>query len=150
MTSFVAAIRPDSWNFPLLVHVVGAAVLVGVVLTAVAATLMADRTAHPEVLRRIAFRSLLFAGLPAYIVMRVGAEWLYSKEFGDTDDDPAWIGIGYIVADVGLLAFLVSLALAGFASRRNSSGLGRASGLVGALLLVGLLVAVWAMGGKPT
>ena len=82
--------------------------------------------------------------------MRVGAEWLYSKEFGDTEDDPAWIGIGYIIADIGVLVFLVTLALAGIASRRNSSGLGRASGLVGALLLVGLVVAVWAMGGKPT
>ena len=32
-------------------------------------------------MRRLAFRSMLYAGLPAYIVMRAGAEWMYSKEF---------------------------------------------------------------------
>jgi hypothetical protein len=150
MTSALAAIRADSWNFPLLLHVAGAAVLFGAVLTAVATTLTADRTAHPDHLRRLAFRSLLFVGLPAYILMRAGAEWIYSKEFGDTDeDDPAWVGIGYMVSDVGLLVFLIALALAWFASRRRHSGLARASGLLGALLLVGLLVAVWAMGAKP-
>ena len=62
MTSLLAAIRPDSWNFPLLLHIVGAAVFFGAVLTAVASSLTADRTAHPDLLRRIAFRSLLFVG----------------------------------------------------------------------------------------
>ena len=36
--------------------------------------------------------------------MRIGAEWIYSKEFGDVEDDPAWIGIGYMTADIGLLS----------------------------------------------
>ncbi len=48
--------------------------------------------------------------------MRVGAEWLYSKEFGDLPDDvdePAWVGIGYITADVGALLFLIALDLRG-------------------------------------
>ena len=101
-------------------------------------------------MRRIAFRSLWMVGIPAYVVMRIGAEWLYSKEFGDTDDDPAWIGIGYTVADVGLLVFLIALALAGVAARRKSAGLGKASGYIGVLLLVALVVVVWAMGAKPT
>ena len=38
MTGTLAAIRPDSWNFPLLLHILGAAVLVGAVLTAVVTT----------------------------------------------------------------------------------------------------------------
>jgi len=147
--STLAAIRPDSWNFPLLLHVVGAAVLVGAVLTAVVTTLTADRTAQPEFMRRIAFRSLWMVGVPAYVVMRIGAEWIHSKEFGDADDDPAWIGIGYIISDIGLLIFLIALGLAGFAARRKSAGLGKASGFLGVLLLIAFVVVIWAMGAKP-
>ena len=98
--------RPDSWNFPLLLHVAGAAVLFGAVAAAAVSTLAADRVPEPEFMRRLAFRSLLIVGLPAYIVMRIGAEWLYSKGFDELEDDPAWLGIGYIVADVGLLVFV--------------------------------------------
>jgi hypothetical protein len=147
--STLAAIRPDSWDFPLLLHVLGASVLVGAVASSAVATLAADRTPSPETMRRIAFRSLWLVGVPAYVVMRIGAEWLYEKEFGDVDDDPGWIGIGYIVADLGLLVFLIALALAGFAARRRSSGLGKASGYLAVLLLVAFIVAVWAMGAKP-
>lgn len=141
--------RPDSWNFPLLLHVAGAAVLFGSVAAAVVSTLAADRVAQPEFMRRLAFRSLLIAGLPAYIVMRIGAEWLYSKGYDDVEDEPAWLGIGYIVADLGLLLFVIALVLTGIASWKRHSGLGKAAGIVGALLLVGMVVAVWAMGAKP-
>ena len=34
-------------------------------------------------LQRVAFRTLLIVGLPAYIVFRVGAEWLFSKDLHD-------------------------------------------------------------------
>lgn len=141
--------RPDSWNFPLLLHVAGAAVLFGSVLAAVVSTLAADRVAQPEFMRRLAFRSLLLGGLPAYIVMRIGAEWLYSKGYDDVEDEPAWLGIGYIVADLGLLVFVIALVLTGVASWKRHSGLGKAAGIFGALLLVGMVVAVWAMGAKP-
>ena len=141
--------RPDSWNFPLLLHVAGAAVLFGAVAAAAVSTLAADRVAQPEFMRRLAFRSLLIVGLPAYIVMRVGAEWLYSKGFDELEDDPAWLGIGYIVADVGLLVFLIALVLAGIASWKGKSGLARAAGILSILLLVAMIVAVWAMGAKP-
>ena len=144
-------IRPDSWNFPLFLHILGAAVLFGAVITMVTATLVADRTAEPDSMRRLAFRSLLYVGLPAYIVMRAGAQWIYSKEhLDDLATDPTWIGIGFAVADLGLLIFLIALALAGFASRRRASGLGRAAGIAGAILVVGMVIAVWAMGAKPT
>ena len=100
-------------------------------------------------MRRLAFRSLLLVALPAYIVMRVGAEWMYSKEFGDTDDDPTWIGIGYITADLGALLLLIALITAGIASWKSKSGLGKAAGVITALALIGWIVAVWAMGAKP-
>ena len=141
--------RPDSWNVPLLLHVAGAAVLFGSVAAAVVSTLAADRAAQPEFMRRLAFRSLLLGGLPAYIVMRIGAEWLYSKGYDDVEDEPAWLGIGYIVADLGLLVFVLALVLTGVASWKRHSGLGKAAGILGALLLVGRVVAVWAMGAKP-
>ena len=121
--------RPDSsWNFPLLLHVAGAAVLFGAVAAAAVSTLAADRVPQPEFMRRLAFRSLLIVGLPAYIVMRVGAEWLYSKGFDELEDDPAWLGIGYIVADVGLLVFLIALVLAGVAMWKRNSGVAKAAG----------------------
>jgi hypothetical protein len=141
--------RPDSWNFPLLLHIAGAAVLFGAVAAAAVSTLAADRVAEPQFMRRLAFRSLLLGGLPAYIVMRIGAEWLYSKGYDDVEDEPAWLGIGYIVADVGLLVFLAALILAGIASWKGKSGLARAAGILSLLLLVAMIVAVWAMGAKP-
>jgi hypothetical protein len=141
--------RPDSWNVPLLLHVAGAAVLFGAVAAAAVSTLAADRVAQPEFMRRLAFRSLLLVGLPAYIVMRVGAEWLYSKGFDELEDDPAWLSIGYIVADVGLLVFLLALVLAGVAMWKRNSGVAKAAGVLSILLLVAMIVAVWAMGAKP-
>jgi hypothetical protein len=141
--------RPDSWNVPLLLHIAGAAVLFGAVAAAAVSTLAADRVAEPAFMRRLAFRSLLIVGLPAYIVMRIGAEWLYSKGFDELDEDPAWLSIGYIVADVGLLVFLAALILAGIANWKGKSGLARAAGILSVLLLVAMIVAVWAMGAKP-
>jgi hypothetical protein len=149
MIGLLADIRPDSWNSPLFLHVLGAIVLVATVIAASVA-LLAPGVVDPAGLRRFAFRSLLFVGLPAYIVMRIGAEWLYSKEFGDSDDDPAWIGIGYITADIGAILFLIALICAGVASARSKDRLGRVAGVLVAIALVGWLVAVWAMGAKPS
>jgi len=81
--------------------------------------------------------------------MRGGAEWIYSKEFGNVDEDPDWVGVGYVTSEIGGILLLVAVVLAGLASRRSASGLGRASGVVAAIALAGWLVAVWAMGGKP-
>ena len=61
---------------------------------------------------RLAFRTLLIGAIPAYLVMRVGAEWVASKESLE-DADFAWINIGYSVADGGLLVLIVMTVLAG-------------------------------------
>jgi hypothetical protein len=142
--------RPDSFNFPLLVHVLGAMVLVGTVAAGVTVELVSMRSQAPERLRRLAFRTFLLGALPAYIVMRIGAEWIHSKEFPKGSDDPTWIGIGYITADGGAIVLLVSLILAGIASRKSKARLGRAAGLVAAVALAAWVVAVWAMAGKPS
>jgi hypothetical protein len=147
--STLAAIRPDSWNLPLLLHVLGAMILVGAAATGAIASLASGAAPEAAWLRRVAFRSYLLAALPAYILMRAGGEWLYSKEFGDVDDDPTWIGIGYITADLGALLLLIVLVLSGLALRSGRAGLGRSAGLLAALATVAWLVAVWAMSGKP-
>jgi hypothetical protein len=147
--STLASIRPDSWNFPLFLHVLGAMVLVGAAAIGSISALASGRGDESGFLRRLSFRSFLIVALPAYIVMRIGAEWMYSKEFGDGVDDPTWIGIGYITADAGALLLLITLILSGIAARRGSPGLARAAGVVSMIALIAWLVAVWAMGGKP-
>jgi hypothetical protein len=147
----VAAIRPDSWDFPLFVHVAGAMLLVGA-LGVVAATSAAAlrRGDGVEVLTGLAFRTLLIGVIPAYILMRAGAEWIASEE--DVPSDIDWIGIGYSVADGGLLLTLIAAVLAWRAARRGAAGPGAAGRLVlvlAAVLILAYGVAIWAMAAKP-
>lgn len=152
MSGLLAAVRPDSWNFPLLLHVGGAMILVGAVLTASAALVSARGN---EQLLRLGYRTLLFAGLPAFIVMRVAADWIANKEGFNEEGapEPAWLGVGLIVGDAGGLLLLVSLILGGIGVRRLRSGKGtgllKATTAISVLLLVAYVVAVWAMAGKP-
>ncbi len=145
--STLASIRPDSWNLPLLLHVLGAMVLVGAAAVGSTASLASGRSSEGEYLRRLAFRSFLIVALPAYLVMRVGAEWLHGK-FPETDEEPTWIGIGYITADLGALILLVTLILSGLAVRRGGR-LAQIAGVISLIAVIGWLVAVWAMSGKP-
>jgi hypothetical protein len=146
----VAAIRPDSWNYPLLLHVLGATVLVGAVTAAAVALLVASRFEESAYLRRVGFRTLLYGALPAFIIMRVGGEWLRSKEFGDAADEPTWLGIGYGIADAGGVVLLITLILSGIGASKSKPGLSKAAGILAAVTLVAWLVAIWAMGAKPS
>ena len=149
----IATIRPDAWNFPLLVHVLGAMLLVGALVLAVSALFGAWRDGNAALVR-LGYRSLLLGVLPAWIVMRVAAEWIASKE-DLTDSKASWIGIGFTTADAGLLLILISIVLAGLAARRagrpesSGGGFGRASTVVVSVLLIAYLVAIWAMTTKP-
>ncbi|MGH3062251.1 MAG: hypothetical protein ACRDNA_12670, partial [Gaiellaceae bacterium] len=120
--SLLAAIRPDSWNFPLLLHVLGAVLLIGGLFTAVVAQFLGWRrqpSADAVAYARTAFRSLLFVAFPAWWIMRVGAEWIYRREgWDDVASEPDWLGIGYVTADLGGLLLLVSIILAGLGARR--------------------------------
>lgn len=147
----IAAVRPDTWNLPLLLHITGAMVLVGALIT-VAALLLASRRGDEQPLTRTAYRALLLGAVPAFILMRVTAEWVASEE--DVDEDAAWIGIGYIVSDGGLLLLIVATVLTGLGARRTAAGRERGRGLGAAtaltLLMLGLyVVAIWAMAAKP-
>jgi len=151
--SALAVIRPDSWFFPLFLHIAGAMVLVGA-LTLASVYLIASWRSNSVALIRTAYMSLFYAALPGYIVFRVGAEWIADKE-GLADSDLTWIGIGYGVSDLGALLLIVALVIGGISVRRMNRG-GTPSpiaarivtGLV-SLVLIAYLVAVWAMSTKP-
>jgi hypothetical protein len=152
--SVLAVIRPDSWFFPLFLHIAGAMVLVGA-LTLAAVYLIASWRSGSARLIRSAYMTLFYAALPGYIVFRVGAEWIVDKE-GLSEADLSWIDIGYMVSDTGALFLIISLIIGGISVRRMNRG-GTASpiaarivtGLV-SLVLIANLVAVWAMTAKPT
>jgi hypothetical protein len=149
--SLLAAIRPDSWNFPLFLHVLGAMVLFGGTLTAAAALVFARGDAG---LLRLGYRSLLAVALPGYIVMRIGAQWIYSREgLDDAPEDPTWVGIGFLVADAGALLLLIALIVGGIGVYRlrqqRGEGLLKVSMVISIVLLAAYVVAVWAMSAKP-
>ena len=101
---------------------------------------------------RLGYRSLLFGVVPGWIVMRGAAEWIAEKEkVNDLDPTPAWVDIGYSVADPMLLLIIIATVCAGLAARRQSTGgLRTAALLLVALMIVASFVAIWAMATKPT
>jgi hypothetical protein len=148
----LATLRPGAWDVALFVHVAGAMLLVAALVIVVAVMGGALRRGDgADVLTRLAFRGLLLGVLPAYVLMRVGAEWIASKEkLGDSD--AAWLGIGYSTADGGLLLALIATVVAWRATRRVAAGpggLGRAVVVLSGLLLVTYAVTIWAMAAKP-
>jgi hypothetical protein len=151
MTSMLAVVRPDDWNLPLFVHVLGAMVLVGGLLAG-ASTLAYARGDTKSL--RVGYWTLLAVALPGLVVMRIGAEWIYRTSiYDDVDDEPTWIAIGGVTADIGGVLFLVSLALGGLGIYRLREGKGegllKATMVIGLILLAAYLVATWAMAGKP-
>jgi hypothetical protein len=153
MIGVLAVVRPDSWNFPLFVHVLGAMILVGGLLTTAAVLAWARGDVASL---RLGYRSMLAVAFPGWIVMRIGAEWIYSKEGWDDvpdSDQPTWLGIGYMLADAGGLILLVSLIVGGIGVYRlregKGSGLLKATLILSLILLAAYVVAVWAMAGKP-
>jgi hypothetical protein len=149
--SWLAAIRPDDWNFPLFLHVLGAMVLVGATLTAASALAFARGDAA---ILRLGYWTLLAVGLPSYVLMWAAAHWIYSKEgLDDSPVDSAWTTIGFIVAEGGAALFVAALITGGIGVRRlpagGGQGLLKATLVLSVVLLAALIVAAWAMAGKP-
>ena len=149
--SVLAAIRPDSWNFPLFVHVLGAMVLVGGLVAGASALAFARGDAK---LLRLGFWSLMLVSFPGWIVMRIGAELIASKEhLNNLPDNPTWLGIGFLAADAGGLVLVITLIIGGIGVRRLQAGKGagllKATLVLSVVLLAAYVVAVWAMAGKP-
>jgi hypothetical protein len=142
-------------ELPLFLHVLGAMLLVGALVLVAALILIGWRRSERAVpLTRLALRAIPYGVLPAYIVMRVGAQWTEAEQDFPEDYEAAWIDIGYITADAGALLLLVSLILAGIGLRKlragGGIGLGRAVGVISVVLVAAYVVAVWAMTAKPT
>ena len=151
--SLLAAIRPDDVNIALFVHVLGAMVLVGGLLAGGSVLALARGDAR---FLRLGYWSLLAAALPGWVVMRIGAQWIYTEEGWDDLPDsaePTWLSLGGFTADVGGVVLLVSLVVGGVGVYRlrqgRGAGLLRGTLLLSLVLLAAYVVAVWAMAGKP-
>lgn len=144
----IAAIRPDSWNLPLFVHVLGAIALFGATAAVAVLAWAGAGRAGSALLARSSFRTLVAVVVPAWIAMRIGGAWTLSKE--DIPGSPGWLGIGMAVAEPGLVLLLLATGLAFWWQRRNGAGWqGRAVAVLSTLYLLALAVAWWAMTAKP-
>ena len=148
--TWLAAIRPDEWNLPLFVHVFGAIVLVGGMLTAASALAFARGNTS---MLRTGYFSLLAVALPGWIVMRVGAQWIYEEESFEGGEEPTWMAIGWATADPGGVLLLAGLITGGIGVRRlgtgGGAGLLKATLVISVILLAAYIVSIWAMSAKP-
>jgi hypothetical protein len=86
-----------------------------------------------------------------------GAIWIENKEGFDESGvtSPSWIDIGHITAEGGLLLLLIATLLANLALRRarrgaDGSAFERFAGGLVTVVLIGYVVAIWAMTTKPS
>jgi hypothetical protein len=146
----IAAIRPDSWNLPLFLHVLGATILFGTTATvAIAGFAGRARSDHSALLARIVLRTFLLGVIPSWILMRAGAAWIGDKEF--PDKTPGWVDVGFLVSEPGAILLIIVGILAWLAARKQ--GVGRAAVAVpvlASIYLVALGVAWFAMSAKPS
>jgi hypothetical protein len=73
---------------------------------------------------------------------------MYSEEGWSGDNDPTWLGIGYMVGDIGLLILLITTGVAFWWKRSNKPVAGRIVAGLSLIYLVLLGVAWLAMSGK--
>jgi hypothetical protein len=168
--TMLATVYPDSWHIPLFIHVLGATILVGGVLTGASALVFARGNRQQL---RFGYFSLLLVGLPGLILMRIGAAAIWSKYSGmsffdathPSSNDPRWIQIGGTVADLGGAGLVLALILGWIGVRRMDGStfltkvpvIGKMAGetllkvtmVISLALLAGYFVAIWAMAGKP-
>ena len=147
-----ALVRPDNWDFPLFLHVLGAMILVGGLLAAASSLGFARGDVR---YLRLGYWSLLAVSLPGWLVMRAGGQWIASREGWTKEgvDTPTWLGIGFLLGDLGGLILIVSLIVGGIGVYRlrvgKGAGLLKVTLMLALLLLAAYVVAVWAMAGKP-
>ena len=141
-------LRPHSWDASLFVHVLGATVLFGGTLALTVLALAARRGGGSALLARYAFRTLLLVVLPAWIVMRVGAQLIASREF--PHHAPGWVTVGFAVSEPGLV-LIVAMGILAWRSARSggTGGAARAVAVLAPVYLAALAVAWFAMSAKP-
>lgn len=150
----LAAIRPDDFGLPLFVHVAGAMLLVGVIFSTSLSLALAGRSDADGAARftRMGLRTMLYLSLPAYLLMRVGAQLIEGKyDFGD--EVPGWVDVGYMTADGGVLLVIAAMVVSRIGLKRLDAGGGqgqaRAVSIMSAILLAVYLVAIFFMTAKP-
>ena len=155
------AIASRDWEFPLFLHVLGAMILVGLLAAVGLSLVFAWRRAEGGdnlTFTRFAYKTLLFGVIPAWVLMRIPAQWTFeespwgNQKFGE--EDP-WLLIGYTAADGGIFAIIAGTILARMSLKRlERDGSERRFGGLAALAILGVLflsvVAIYAMTAKPT
>ena len=122
----LGAIRPDDWNLPLFLHMLGAMVAGRRARARGRSRWHRRAGATPRPACGSAYRSLLLGAIPGWIVMRLAAQWIADKEgLDDLDEPPAWVDIGFITSEPTLLLLIAATVCAGIAARRAREG-GRA------------------------
>jgi hypothetical protein len=141
----LAILRPDSWNFPLFLHVLGAMVVTGATAAAFIGAVSSRRWPW---LRLVVARTLFLATFPAWLLMRLAGQWIDSKE--NIPGDPGWLGVGFLVGDAGFVLLIVAMILGAVSVRRpqRSWPIGAVAVITG-VYFVALVVAMVAMTGKP-
>ena len=145
----LALVRPDSWNLPLFLHVLGATLTFGATAS-VAILAFAGRPAASERalwLRGLAFKIGFFVLVPAWIMLRAAAGWIDSKEY--PHHEPGWVGVGYPVTEGGALLIIVMLILGWISRRKRESRAAAVVPWLATIYLVALGVAWFAMSAKP-
>ena len=142
----LAIIRPESWNFPLFLHVLGATAVTGA--TAAAFVLAVSSRRWPW-LRLILARTMFLAVFPAWVLMRLGGAWEDSRS--SIGDGSTWLGIGYIVGDAGFVLLIVAMILSAVGRRgpERRWPISAVAAITG-VYLAALLVAMFVMTGKPS
>ena len=146
--SVLGTIRPNDWEFPLFLHVLGATLLFGAIFATAGVSIASWRRPGVPALARSAFWTLLTVAIPAWILMRGGAAWIYDKEGFSGDNDPTWVTVGLVAAEPGLLLLLLALGFAFWWQRSGKPVAGRVVAGLSSLYPVLLTVAWLAMSGK--
>jgi hypothetical protein len=147
----LAAIRPDSWNLPLFLHVLGATLTFGATATVAILAFAGLRSEgeRGQWLRRLAFRTGVFVLVPAFILMRVAAQLIADKEYPGNAKTPGWLNVGFIVTEPGAVLIIITLILAWLSARRNTSRVAAVVPWLATVYLVALGIAWFAMSAKP-
>lgn len=135
-------------------HVLGAMLMLGA-LVVVFGALVQSKRGDLTFLSRLAYRGLLLGALPGWVLMRVGAQWVYSESGYEGKTEPGWVGFGFITSELGLLILIAATVVAGLASRRLARGEASpgalrpwSQGLVVVLITL-YIVTIFAMSAKP-